>query len=228
MSVRHPANPGAARAPDLLVMVPGARMKPGDLVAAGFLADVSSRGLALEVRILDCDAIGTAIQGAAPAPAATVLRQARREGHRRIWLGGISLGGLLALAQALDEPDSLDGLCLIAPYPGSRPTLAAIERAGGLAAWRPTPDQLDDSEFRVWNWLRRPPASLPVFVGWGGQDRFAQAIEKLAGCFPPRDRCMVGGGHDWATWRTLWQRFLDSGHFASQVRMGRPITARGA
>ena len=185
-------------------MIPGACMRPGDLVAAGFLADVSSRGLALEVRILDCDAIGTTLQGAAPAPAAEALQQARREGHRRIWLGGISLGGLLALAQALDEPDSLDGLCLIAPYPGSRPTLAAIERAGGLAAWRPTPDQLDDTEFRVWNWLRRPPASLPVFVGWGDQDRFAQAIGQLAGCFPP-------GTAAWSTAGTSGRRGARSG-----------------
>jgi pimeloyl-ACP methyl ester carboxylesterase len=196
-------------------MIPGAHMKPGDLVAAGFLADVASRGLALEVRVLDCDPIGTTLQGAAPAPAAAELLRARREGRRRVWLGGISLGGLLALFQAIDEPDSLDGLCLIAPYPGSRLTQAAIAQAGGLDVWRATAEQLEDAEFRVWRWLQRPPEGLRTFIGWGRQDRFAPAIGQLAGCFPPRARCIVDGGHDWATWRRLWDRFLDAGHFAA-------------
>jgi pimeloyl-ACP methyl ester carboxylesterase len=215
MSRLHSAPRTGAPAPDLLVMIPGAHMTADDLVAAGFVGAVAARGLALEVRILDGNSIDMILGGTPPAPTAAELLQAGREGSRRVWLGGISLGGLLALSLAADALGGLDGLCLIAPYPGSRLTQAAIAQAGGLDVWRASAEQLEDAEFRVWRWLQRPPEGLRAFIGWGRQDRFAAAIGQLAGCFPPRARCIVDGGHDWATWRRLWDRFLDAGHFAA-------------
>ena len=199
-------------APDLLVLLPGAQMRPED-VAESCFGEVAQRGLALDLVAVDLGP--DTVCGSAPLDAlqAQILAPARPR-YRRIWLGGISLGGLVALAHAADTPGSVDGLCLIAPYPGNRLTLNAIERAGGVDAWQPARDALADPEIRVWNWLKAPPR-LPAFVGYGSEDRFARGMQVLAGRFPPDAHHTVPGGHDWPTWRRLWADFLDLGYFSA-------------
>ena len=192
----------------LLVLLPGAYMQPEDFVTAGFFAALEKRELALDLRIVALDL--EAITGGA---ALTMLQQQildpARADYRRVWLGGISLGGLLAMCQAADQPQTVDGLCLLAPYPGSRLTANAIARAGGLDAWEASPEQLADPEFRVWRWLKSPPAALPAFVGYGTEDRFAEGMRRIAECFPVAARHTAPGDHDWPAWQQLWEHFLD-------------------
>lgn len=200
-------------APDLMVLLPGAQMRPEDFAESCF-GEVARRSLALDLVAVDLGP--DTVCGSAPLDAldAQILAPARQR-YRRMWLGGISLGGLLALAHAADTPGSVDGLCLIAPYPGNRLTLNAIERAGGVDAWQPASDALADPEVRVWNWLKAPPPGLPAFVGYGAEDRFARGMQLLAERFPPDARRTVPGGHDWPTWRRLWAEFLDLGYFSA-------------
>ena len=197
----------------LLVLLPGAYMRPEDFVAAGFFTEVAQRDLRLDLAAVDVD-LGQISEGdAVPAIVDRILTPARAN-YRQVWLGGISLGGLLSLCIAADHPDAVDGLCLIAPYPGSRLTLNAIARAGGLDLWQPTTDQLADPEFRVYRWLKAPPADLPAFVGYGREDRFATGMQDIAERFPEAARRSVAGNHDWPAWQALWRHFLDLGHFA--------------
>ncbi len=196
----------------LLVLLPGAYMQPEDFVAAGFFAALEKRELALDLRIVGLD-----VETITGSNALTMLQDQildpARAGYRRVWLGGISLGGLLALCQAADQPKTVDGLCLLAPYPGSRITANAIAQAGGLDNWEASPEQLTDPEFRAWRWLKSPPAALPAFVGYGTEDRFADGMRRIAECFPATARRTVPGNHDWPAWQQLWEHFLD--HFAA-------------
>ena len=197
-------------APELVVLLPGAYMSAVDFEQAGFFAAVAERQSPVDLIAVDLglDAIssGTAL----PALQAEILGPAREQGYAKIWLGGISLGGLLALCHNADTPGAVDGLCLLAPYPGSRLTTNAIARAGGLATWQATPEELTDPEFRMWHWLRQPPAGFPVFVGYGTEDRFAAGMKQIADCFPATARQALPGDHDWPVWQGLWQHFLDS------------------
>ncbi|HEX6734706.1 MAG TPA: hypothetical protein VF096_07820 [Azonexus sp.] len=204
-TLRHTV-PGAR---ELLVLLPGAYMTPEDFVAAGFFAAVERRRLPLDVIAVAFDLAAISGGEALPALQRHILEPARGQGYRRIRLGGISLGGLLSLCHVADNPGCVDGLCLLAPYPGSRLTLNAIDRAGGLAAWTPQAGQLDDPEFRMWQWLRQPPAAFPVFVGYGRDDRFAAGMARIAERFPAADRLMLPGGHEWPVWQVLWEHFLD-------------------
>ena len=193
-----------------LILLAGAYMQAADFVDAGFFAAVTRRRLSLDLQVVGLDLAAISSGEALPALQAQVLAPAReKDGCRDLWLGGISLGGLLALCQCADHPGSVDGLCLLAPYPGSRLTTRAIEAAGGLDRWRPSGEQLADPEFRVWRWLQAPPATLPVFVGYGADDRFAPALRKMAACFPPAASHVVPGGHQWPVWKQLWDHFLD-------------------
>jgi pimeloyl-ACP methyl ester carboxylesterase len=201
-------------APDLLVLLPGAYMRPEDFVAAGFFTAIDRRGLKLDIAAVDLD-LGMISEGAAvPAVHQQILVPARHD-YQRVWLGGISLGGLLSLCLNADRPGAIDGLCLIAPYPGSRLTTNAIARAGGLDAWQPTADELSDPEFRAYRWLKAPPADFPAFVGHGSEDRFAEGMRAIAERFPAAARHAVPGGHEWPAWQLLWEHFLDLGHFTA-------------
>ncbi len=197
----------------LLVLLPGAYMTPEHYAEHCFPA-VGQRQLALDLIAVDPGLDAASSGDAIPAIVDQILIPARAN-YRQVWLGGISLGGLLALCLNVDHPGLVDGLCLIAPYPGSRLTTNAIAKAGGLAAWQPSPEQLTDPEFRLWQWLKAPPAGLPAFVGYGRDDRFAQGMAQIAACFPAANRALVDGDHDWPAWRRLWENFLDRGHFAA-------------
>lgn len=206
-------------APALLVLLPGAYMTPEHFAENGFPDAADRRQLALDLVAADLDLKAVTDGSALAALHHDILVPARAR-YNKVWLGGVSLGGLLALCQAADAPASVDGLCLLAPYPGSRLTTNAIARAGGLDQWQPATGELDDLEIRVWHWLRRPPAGLPVFVGYGCDDRFAAGMRQIAECFPPASRWALPGGHDWPVWRDLWEHFLDLGHFAGRADAG--------
>ena len=191
-----------------LVLLPGAQMHPADVEQAGLPALLRHSGVALDLVVPDLHLDPTGRSDACARLAQEVLAPLATR-YRRLWLAGISLGGLLALNLVADHPGEIDGLCLIAPYPGSRLTTNAIARAGGLAAWQPTAEELRDPECRVYRWLKAPPADLPVFVGHGRDDRFAAGMQAIADCFPASARQLVAGDHDWPAWRDLWEHFLD-------------------
>ena len=197
---------------DLLVLLPGAYMQPEDFVTAGFFTRTEAHAPLLDLIAVDLGLDSISSGQALPLVVKEILEPARAN-YQRVWLGGISLGGLLALSQAADHPESIDGLCLIAPYPGSRLTRNAIEQAGGLANWQISPEQHRDPEFRIWHWLKSPPPNLPVFVGYGTEDRFSEGMSQVAECFAPACRHNVSGGHDWAAWQFLWTDFLAANHF---------------
>ena len=201
-------------APTLIVLRPGAYMTPEDYEKAGFFGTVAERKLAVDILAVDLDLSRISEGSALPALQAEILEPARRR-YAKLWLGGISLGGLLTLCHNADTPGSVDGLCLLAPYPGSRLTTNAIARAGGLDAWQATAEQLTDPEFRMWRWLQQPPAGLPVFVGYGSEDRFASGMRQIAERFPIADRHAIPGDHDWPVWQQLWEHFLDRGYLSA-------------
>jgi pimeloyl-ACP methyl ester carboxylesterase len=60
-----------------------------------------------------------------------VFRPARTCGYRRIWIGGISLGGFGALLYASRYPEDVT----MAPFVGHPHLIDEIASAGGLSRW---------------------------------------------------------------------------------------------
>lgn len=193
----------------LLVLLPGAYARAEDFVTAGFWAAVDRRGLALDLLAVNLESATMANAEVLPALIAEILLPARRQGYADLQLGGVSLGAWLALCLNADTPGMVDGLCLLAPYPGSRLTTRAIAQAGGLAQWQARGEQLADPEFRVWCWLQQAPADFPVFLGYGRDDRFAEGQRAIGECLPPGAVHTVAGGHEWPVWLSLWEDYLD-------------------
>ena len=195
----------------LLVLLPGALMTPQQMVDAGVFTAVSSRRLALDVTLPDLHA-QTGDNRDALQDLETQLLAPAREQYDEVWLGGISRGGHLALSCLAAGSGHVSGVCLLAPYAGSRITSNIIERSGGLKIWQPTSGQLQDPEFRLWNWLKSPVWPRHVFMGYGVEDRFADGMQRLASCMGAAELNTVPGAHDWTAWLPLWERFLDR-HF---------------
>jgi pimeloyl-ACP methyl ester carboxylesterase len=147
-----------------------------------------------------------------------VIVPARARGVQRIWLVGISLGGLGALLYARAHPDQVAGLILLAPFIGSRGLIAEVERAGGLRPWqllgRPAPGGLETSERQLLAWLGAGEGLPDMRLAYGTEDRFAAAHRLLAALLPDDRVLTMPGGHDCPTWRALWQDMLRADDFA--------------
>lgn len=198
-------------ADSLLLMLPGALMTPQHMVQAGLFETLARSGVALDLVAPDLHAEGADNRIALRRLADEWLVPARAR-YRRVWLGGISRGGQLALSCWAAQVAAVDGLCLLAPYAGGRLTTNAIRRAGGLAAWRPEEAQMSDPDVRLWHGLQAPPPAVPMFMGYGARDRFADGMGMLAQHLPLTGGCrVVPGDHDWSAWLPLWQQFLGAG-----------------
>ena len=196
----------------LLVMLPGALHTPEDLVREGFVAALRQRRLQPAVAVPDAHVGYYLDRNLVERVESAVVASARREGCRRIWVLGISLGGLGALLCARAIPE-VERVILLAPYLGVPGLMAEVAAAGGLARWDPGPDAAGDDERCILAWLgRREREAAPrIYLGYGRDDRFASASRLVETGVAPADVIVTGGGHDWPTWRTLWAGLLDRG-----------------
>lgn len=195
----------------LIILLPGALMKPQEYIDAGFPAVLAASHPDCELQLASLDVDQLNVASLVTTLHHDVILPARQRGHRRLLLGGISLGGAVALHYARQHGDLIDGLCLLAPYPGNRLTTGAIRAAGGPAVWQPSGTQQDDAEFQLWHWLQQGHGQLPLYLGYGSDDRFADGISLMASILPSARVHAVPGGHDWTAWRALWQDFLANG-----------------
>ena len=205
----EPAGAGHA-APTRVMMLSAAFTEPSDFVQNGFARAVAERALDVDLifagfrleHLLDgsvFERLRDEIIAPAQAPGC------------RLWLGGISLGAYIALGCGRRFEQELAGLCLLAPYPGSHLITGEIERAQGVEGWLATEPDHEDEDRRIWEFigtLRTRP--LAVHLGLGREDRFGPRQRLLAAALPPSSVDIVPGGHDWPTWRALWDRFLDA------------------
>jgi len=197
-SIFRPAN-DASLTPVQMIWFPGAYHSAQSFVDQGFAEAVAKRGTRLDLLFVDLEM--THLQDRDPLERlrSEIILPARTSGVS-IWLAGISLGGLVALDYASAHPGEIDGLCLLAPYLGNRMLIDEIA-AGRLAEC--------DAEHRIWRYIKSQIDVTPVFLGYGRQDRFSRSHDLMAATLPANCVDVVDGGHDWRTWRKLWERFLD-------------------
>ena len=196
-----------------MAWLPGAYHAAQDFLAAGFAEAVRRRRSPLDLIFVDLELAHVGDRGALRRLRSDIVLPARAAGIS-MWLGGISLGGMVALDYAASYPGELDGLCLLAPYLGNRMLTAEIAQAPGLAAWQPGELAETDEERRIWRYIKsRRTESRSLYLGFGRTDRFAAAHELLAATLPADSVDVIEGGHEWSTWSKLWENFLES-HFA--------------
>jgi pimeloyl-ACP methyl ester carboxylesterase len=215
----EPAENGLV-APTRVLLLPAAYTEPEDFLREGFVQAARERVLPVDLVFVELK-----LQHLTDR---TILRRLRHElilparalGCRSIWLGGISLGGFVAIAYAERYPQEIDALCLFAPYLGNHIVVGEIERAKGVDGWMPGEVADDDDERRIWRFIKEQRSRpSPLYLGFGSNDRFAPSHRLMAAALAPENVDVVPGGHEWPAWRRLWDNFLDT-----RFRAGRAAT----
>ncbi|WP_037472810.1 alpha/beta fold hydrolase [Simplicispira psychrophila] len=205
------------RSETLLVLLPPALSSIDDFDAQGFVSAVRQRDLPVDLLLADVTAQQVLNSSVVSKLHSEVLQPARANGYRAIWLAGISLGAFNALYCAASHADQLAGLYLMAPYTGTGDVLAEIRAAGGAAQWcQKQPSHQDERTW--WQWLGQESLKAqwptPVYFATGDTDRFLSGQRLLADLLPPERVRLLPGSHQWPTWKTLWEDWLDNGPLA--------------
>ncbi len=209
--------PEAADERVLLLMLPGAKNTPQQLVEHGFIRALRERQLAVDVLALDTHVDLYLDRADIERVLHHAVDEVRAQGYRRIWLLGISLGGSGAMICATQRTAEIEGVFLLAPFLGTRGLIAEVEAAGGLPCWRAGEIAPRDHERalleQVRNSLLDGDSFPPIHLGYGSEDRYRGASIMLSERLEPQRVTVMSGGHDWETWRALWQSLLDKQPF---------------
>ena len=208
----------AAPRPCLLVLLPGLFDTPDAFFESGFVDDARRASGRCDLLAVDSSLAYYTDGSIVDVLTGDVLWLARARRYEEIWVVGISMGALGAVLLAEHNPGSVRGLVLIAPWVGEDDLVGPVARAGGLRAWRAPPidrrrRDLRQANYIALSWLRAHPerASGPeIYLGVGEQDRRRATTELIAEVIEPERVRRVPGGHDWRTWRAVWQSILRS------------------
>lgn len=196
-----------ARSGLAVILLSGSYSVPEDFVREGFVAAAQAHGLAAEIVMAEVRAAYFSDASVVQRIRQHAVEPAKARGAGRLWLVGISLGGLAALAFAARHREGLERMGLLAPYPGTRDVQREIDAAGGLARWQPRLEG-DDPEREAWLWLRDGAGGMPVECHLATGDRFVEGQRRMAACLPQAALHERPGGHDWKDWRSMWIDFL--------------------
>jgi pimeloyl-ACP methyl ester carboxylesterase len=203
-----------AQAGTLLVMLPGRRGTAGQFVDEGFVDMVRKAGYALDIVAAEAH-IGyyynkTVIERLRE----DVILPAKTRGYKRIWILGISMGGLGAIWYDRTHPGDVNGLILLAPYLGDKQIVDEIEAAGGVRGWHQDAQDRELFQKEIWGLTKgyqdRQTTAGRLFLGYGLQDDFARSNSLLAREIPADQVATVPGAHNWSTWRLLLTRLLEN------------------
>lgn len=202
----------------LVLLLPGRGDGPADYQAAGFASLAATGGVAADLVAVDAHMGYYRDRSVVARLRQDFVAPALAEG-RRVWLVGISLGGLGSLLYAAEHPEDVEGVVLLSPFLGTGEVLDEVEAAGELAAWEAGDGAARGLWFRLWERLQglaarqgRPGSGAPLlYLAYGADDRLARGHRLLARELPPRQVFRVEGGHDWRTWKELWRRLTAAG-----------------
>jgi pimeloyl-ACP methyl ester carboxylesterase len=205
---------GKTEKPVLLVFLPGRGDDGVRFDTEGFVAAVRRAGVQADMMAVDAHMGYYLERKLLTRLKEDVIAPAKQKGYRHIWLVGISLGGFGALWYDIENPGDLAGVVALAPYLGDPEVIGEVMRAGGLSAWNPPQDGVIDDQHKIWRGMKiyvlREKSRKRLFLGYGLQDKFAEADGLLAAVLASEQVFTNDGGHDWETWKSLWARMLQS------------------
>lgn len=197
----------------LLIMLPGAKITPQQMVENGLISTLRVYNLAVDVLVLDAHADLYFERNEIEGLLHQTMDDVRAHGYKRIWLLGISLGGTGAMICSSQHPKEIEGVLLLAPFLGTRGLVAEVDAAGGLQKWQAGNIDSRDQERELLEKIRIDVFDThlipPLFLGYGSEDRYRGSSMMLAAFLPSHRVTTISGGHDWETWKVLWQNLLE-------------------
>ncbi len=212
-----------------LVLLPGTFDQPKDFARHSFDTILSQRHPSMRIVAADAHMGYYRKRSVIDRLSEDVVGPLREDGYR-VWIGGISLGGLGTLLFAKMQEGNpglaIDGLVTIAPYLGEEELIAEIEAAGGALKWQAPsfetpPKGRKNVGYELWPWLAswhrqrstHPGTTPDIVLAYGLKDDFASAGEMMATLLDADKVFTHPAGHDWDAWVPLWQDIVEAGTF---------------
>jgi pimeloyl-ACP methyl ester carboxylesterase len=200
----------------LIVFMPGFLDEPDEFTEQGFVEDALRAGSACDMVAVDAHFGYYRSNAVARRVGEDVLQLATMRGYERIWVVGISMGGLGTSLLAARYQHLVDGVILLAPFLGDAEVPDAVREAGGLAAWEVPDGASFEEEDRyteaLWGWFKgyaEDPEDRPaLYLGAGSEDQLGRNLDLLAAHLPEGHLLEAEGGHRWPVWRQLWRQLL--------------------
>jgi pimeloyl-ACP methyl ester carboxylesterase len=199
-------------ATELIVFLPGIDDVLEDYESHGFIQAVRQRKPGADIVVADLHFGYYLRQTAIERLHEDVILPARTRGYQCISLVGISLGGFGALYYAMNHPDEIARLIVLAPYLGDSGVIEEVSQGNAMES-RPGKKSAErDTARKLWLWLmnfddRRIDLNS-IYLGYGLQDKFASTNRRLGKLLPADHVRTLPGSHDWQTWTRLWNLFL--------------------
>jgi len=206
-------NNDAGRQRNLLVLLRGFGEDNSIFAAEGIIDEIRTRKLPFDVIAPDLHFGYYQAQTVETRLKEDIIEPARRQGYKRIWLAGFSMGGLGCLSYQRKYPGDIDGILLTSPFLGWQSIHREIRRAGGVSAWTGTSDDMNDWERILWTWIKNHDASMPppIWLGYGDSDILTADGPPLYATVLPAERVFtIPGNHDIKTFRAIFLRHLDA------------------
>jgi len=203
---------GTKRQQTLLVFLPGIRDRAGVFADEEFVSAVLESGFSADMIGVEAHLDYYVEKQFLPRLKQDVIDPARQQGYRNIWLVGISLGGFGAIWYDIEHPGDLTGIVALAPYLGDPEMITEVAESGGISVWQPPENIENDDQRKIWRGLKSyRDGSRTVnrfYLGYGMRDKFALSCGMLAQILPAGQVFTNTGGHDWSSWKPLWNAIL--------------------
>ncbi len=198
---------------NLIVFLRGLGGNHHDFVREGFVESVRQRNLPFDMTAPDAHFGYYFAETITNRLNTDIIGPAKSNGYEKIWLVGVSMGGLGSLLYVREYPEEVDGVYVISPFLGHEDIINEITAAGGVQQWHPGEYDPDNDWQRIfWHWLKQcanGEQPLPnIFLGFGSQDRFNPAHQLLRDLLPADHIFTITGDHDKKTMTKLWLLFL--------------------
>ena len=142
-----------------------------------------------------------------------IIGPALKNGIDRVWILGISVGGLGGLVYRQNYPDDIEAVVMMAPYLGDWDELSAY-----LTTPPSAHDRLDPEFVDIWNRLSSTVNEPPwLTLAFADDDGFSHQHRWLAGLLGSERVASGPGGHNWNAWRKLWPEALQRSGLCNRV-----------
>lgn len=146
-----------------------------------------------------------------------IFRYIKNKGYKNVWFVGVSLGGLNSLLFYQKHIKDVCGVVVVSPYIADKKLIKELKQAGGIKNWQPKPagnKKIIEKKLQfLWKWFQQQDIKNnlnQVFLGYGKQDRYIEAIKLFENILDMKNVAKVEGKHDWDTAQKIWQKLLAS------------------
>ena len=201
-------------APVLMIMLPPFDSTSEDFITKGFVKIVKESNLVADILLANAHFGYYKNRCVEDRLYEDVILKAKKDGYKKIWLIGISMGGVGSLVYLRKYSETIDGVLLLSPFLAQPEIADEIKNAGGFRKWEPKEKiEFEKDELRaVWVWLKNyfvNREKLPkLFLGFGKDDIFSESYHLLAEIVEKDKLLIIDGGHDWKTWHDLFRYFM--------------------